>query len=155
MKKYSWKSSSYNVDVQKVGEELELIENSQIEVTNRNVLEFAKNNKNSELYKCFEWNDKIAGEKYRLNQASNIISSISFIIEEEPIKKQKIYFSIKSEEKEARKFKNIKDILDDDKEYLALLDKAKAELENCKNNYENLIKKQDLKDIIFEIYREI
>lgn len=155
MKKYSWKSSSYNVDVQKVGEELELIENSQVEVTNRNVLEFAKTNKNSELYKCFEWDDKIAGEKYRLNQASNIISSISFIIEEEPIKKQKIYFSIKSEEKEARKFKNIKDILEDDKEYQALLSKAKTELENCKNNYEDLINKQDLKDIIFEIYKEI
>lgn len=125
------------------------------EITNKNVLEFAKNNKNSEIHKCFEWNDKIAGEKYRLQQASKLISSISFIIEEEPVKKQKIYYSIKTEEKEVSKFKNIKNILEDDNEYAILCKKAKDDLERCKDNYNDLIKKEDLKDIIFEIYKEI
>lgn len=154
MKKYSWKSCGFNADVQKVGEELEILE-KMTEISNKSVLEFAKVNKKSELYKCFEWDDKIAGEKYRLSQASNLISSISFIIEEEPIKKQKIYFSIKTDEKESRKFKNIKDILEDNEDYRALINKAKSELENCKSNYENLIRKEDLKEIIFEIYKEI
>ena len=89
-------------------------------------------------------------------QATQIISSISFVIEEEePPKKQKIYYSIKSEKQEARRFKNIKDILEDDEEYKALLNKAKNELEKCTNNYNDLIKKEDLKEIIFDIYREI
>lgn len=154
MKKYSWKSAGFNADVQKVGEELEVLE-KMTEISNKSVLEFAKKNKKSELNKCFEWDDKIAGEKYRLYQASNLISSISFIIEEEPVKKQKIYFSIKSDEKETRKFKNIKDILEDDEDYKALIQKAKNELETCTNNYESLLKKEDLKDIIFEIYRSI
>jgi DnaJ-domain-containing protein 1 len=103
----------------------------------------------------FEWDDEKAGEKYRLIQATNIISSISVVIEEEPIKKQKIYFSIKSDEKEGRKFKNIKDILEDDEDYKALLNKARKEFETCKDNYDKLIKREDLKDIIFDIYREI
>lgn len=154
MKKYSWKYTNTNGNAQKVGEELELIELSG-EITNKKVLQFAKDNPNSELHKCFEWDDKIAGENYRLLKASQIITSISFVIEDEPIKKQKIYFSIKSEKQETRKFKNIKDILEDDKDYKALLDKAKDELERCTSNYNDLLKKEDLKEIIFDIYRNI
>lgn len=154
MRKYSWKYTGSLGDAQKIGEELESIELSG-EVTNEKVLQYAKDNKDSELYKCFEWDDKIAGEKYRLLKASQIISSISFIVEEEPVKKQKIYYSIKSEKEEARKFKNIKDILEDDEDYKALLDKARKEFETCKDNYDSLIKREDLKNIIFDIYREI
>ena len=151
MKKYSWKAIGFSANAQKVGEELEKIE----EITNKNVLEYAERNVNSELHKCFEWDDAIAGEKYRLIQATRIISSISFVIQEEPVQKQKIYYSIKTEEKDVSKFKNIKDILEDDSEYRALCNKAKQELENCKDKYEDLIKKQDLKEIIFDIYKEI
>lgn len=151
MKKYSWKTIGFNADAQKVGEELEKVGN----VTNVGVLEYAKKNINSELHKCFEWNDTIASEKYRLIQASRIITSISFVIQEEPIKKQKIYYSIKTEDEETRKFKNIKDILEDDEDYHALCNKAKQELENCKRNYDDLIKKEDLKEIVFSIYKSI
>ena len=152
MRKYSWGHIGFiNGDAQKVGEELENIEN----LTNKNVLEYAKRHTESELYKCFEWDDTKASEKYRLIQATQIISSISFVIEEEPIKKQKIYFSIKTEEKGVNKFRNIKDILENDDEYSALCNKARQEMEKCKDNYNNLIKKEDLKEIIFDIYRKI
>lgn len=154
MRKYSWKNYVFTQDSQKVGEELEELEKVS-EITNKNVLEYARKNKDSELHKCFEWDNEKAGEKYRLIQATNVISSISFVIEEEPIKKQKVYFSVKSDEKESRKFKNIKDILEDDEDYKALLNKARKEFETCKDNYDNLIKREDLKDIIFDIYREI
>ena len=151
MKKYSWKSVGFNANAQKVGEELEDI----VDVSNKNVLDYAKNNINSELHKCFEWDDTIAGEKYRLVQATQLISSISFVIQEEPIKKQKVYYSIKTEEKGIRTFKNIKSILENDDEYKELCNKAKQEIENCKNKYNDLIQKKDLKEIIFEIYKEI
>ena len=155
MKIFSWKHTCYaNADAQLVGEELEELEKS-TEITNKSVLEYAKNKKKSEIYKCFDWDDKIAGEKWRLTQANQIIGSISFVIEEEPIKKQKVYFSVKSDKEENRKFKNIKDILEDDEDYKALLNKARKEFETCRDNYDNLIKREDLKDIIFDIYREI
>ena len=153
MKKYSWKYK-FNANAQKVGEELEDIEKTK-EISKENVLDYARKNTNSELYKCFEWDDKIAGEKYRLRQASNIISSISFEIEEEPLKKQKVYVSITSSDNKTKEFKNIKDVLDNDDDYSKLLQKAKDDLEKCKRNYETLIKRDDLKEIIFEIYKEI
>ncbi len=151
MKKYSWKAIGFSANAQKVGEELENI----VDITNKNVLEYAKENVDSELYKCFEWDDTIAGEKYRLTQATKVISSISFVIQENPLKKQKVYYSIKTEKKDVCNFKNIKDILENDEEYYALCDKAKRELTNCKNNYNDLIKKEDLKEIIFDIYKEM
>ena len=89
MRKYSWKYTGSFGNAQKIGEELEIIETSG-EVTSNSVLDYAKKNKDSELYNCFEWDDKIAGEKFRLLRANEIISSISFVIEEEPIKKQKM-----------------------------------------------------------------
>ena len=150
-KKYSWKSVGFNANAQRVGEELENIG----EITNAKVLEYAKNNISSELHKCFEWDDSIASEKYRLIQATKLLTSISFVIEEKPIKKQKIYYSIKTEEDETRKFKHIKEILENDKEYEALCQKAKAELENCKDKYNELIKTKDLKEIIFDIYKNM
>lgn len=149
MKKYSWKCYQFKANAQRVGEELENIKN----ITNKNVLEYAKENVKSELHKCFEWNDTIASEKYRLFQATQLISSISLVIQEKPIKKQKIYYSIRIEEEGERTFKNIKNILENENEYYALCNKAKKELENCKNSYNDLIKKEDLKEIVFEIYK--
>lgn len=151
MKKYSWKNMGFEANAQKVGEELENIK----DITNKNVLEYAKENVESELYKCFEWDDSIASEKYRLIQATRIISSISFVIQEEPLKKQKVYYNIKTKEENICSFKNIKDILENDEEYNSLCSKAKEELKNCKNKYNELIKRDDLKDIIFNIYKEI
>ena len=154
MKKYSWKNSAFDVDVQKVGEELEEVER-QGEMTAEHVLEYAERHKDSELYKCFEWDDKEASRKYRLVQASQIICSISIEIKEEPRVKQRVYFSVKSSETQSRVFKNINDILDNDEEYKQLVDKAKLEFDSCKEKYETLINKEDLKEIVFEIYRNI
>lgn len=152
MKLYSWQSASFAAaDAQKVGEELETIK----DITNKEVLQYAKDNINSELHKCFEWDDNIASEKYRLIQATQIISSISFVIEEQPIKKQKVYYSVKTDKENIRSFKNIKNILQNDNEYMALCEKAKKELEKCKDNYNDLIQKKDLKEIVFKIYKEM
>ena len=154
MKEYAWKGFNFNTDANKVGKELEQLEIIG-EVNNEVVLEFAKNNPNSELYKCFEWDDTEAGRKYRLFQATQIISSISLTITEMPKKKQKVYYSIKSSETHKKTFKNIKDIVENDEEYQQLLDKATTEMNDCKEKYETLIKKDDLKNIVFEIYRKI
>ena len=154
VKKYSWKHTGFDVDVQMVGEELEKIEELG-EISSEKVLEYAEKHKKSELYKCFDWDDKSASRKYRLQQASQIICSISVEIKEEPVEKQKVYYSVVSSESGSRKFKNIKEILKDDEEYRQLVSKAKNEFDNCKEKYESLINKEDLKEIIFEIYKEI
>ena len=154
MKVYSWKSTGFDADAQIVGEELESLESSG-EINAERILEYAEKHKDSELHKCFEWNDIEASRKYRMQQASQILSSISLKIKEEPTIKQRVYFSVKSSNDGARTFKNINNILENDEEYMQLVNKAKTEFEECKMKYDNLLNKDDLKNIIFDIYRGI
>lgn len=153
MKEFSWKFN-INADAQKVGEELEQIERDNT-ITPEHIVEYAERHKNSELHNCFEWDDSEASRKYRLLQANNIICSISITIKEEPRETQRVYVSIKDKDTKERKFKNIKEVLENDEEYQQLIEEARKELEKCKTKYEKLIEKEDLKDIIFDIYRNI
>ena len=154
MREYSWKNVGFKADAQLVGEELEKLELTG-EITAEEVLRYAKNNPESETYKCFEWDDSVAGEKYRRFQASMVLTSISVKIKEEPVKTQRVYFSVKTSSDDTRKFKNIKEVLKNDDEYQQVVDKAKKEFLSCKEKYEEIVERDDLKDVIFEIYREI
>ena len=154
MREYSWKYMCFNADAQLVGEELEKLEFAG-ELTAEEVLKYAKTNPESETYKCFEWDDSIAGEKYRRWQACQVVSSISLKIKEDPEQTQKVYVSVKTSLDDKRKFKNFKEVLKNDDEYQQLVDKAKKSFVRCKEEYETLIEKEDLKNVIFELYREI
>lgn len=154
MREYSWKARGFEADAQVVGEELERLEMAG-ELNSEEVLRYAEKHPESELYKCFEWDDDEASRKYRLIQASQILCSISLKITEEPVKKQRVYVSIKSSTSNERKFKNIKDVLENDEEYKQLLEKAQNEFYSCKEKYEELVQKEDLKEIIFDLYKKI
>lgn len=154
MKIFSWGASRYGADAQLVGEELELIERNSI-ITPEHVVEYAQRHKDSELYKCFEWDDTEAAKRWRLNQARLIITSIKIEIKEEPKKTQRVYVNIKDKDTEARTFKSINEVLKNDEEYQQLIEKAKKDIISCKERYEDLLEKEDLKEIIFDIYRNI
>lgn len=145
--KYCWSATGYEADANKVGRELEIIEGRE-ELTREAVVEYAKN-KNSELHKCFEWDDKIASEKYRLFQATNILTSISIVYEEEPKRATRMFVNIRNDNNE-RKYKNIISVLENDDEYKQLLDKAEKDFVSYKDKYQNMIQLNDLKNIIFK-----
>lgn len=154
MKIFSWKGYNFNADAQKVGEELEEVERAGT-LEAQHILEYAERHKDSELYKCFEWDDSEASRKYRLNQARLIIYSISLEIKEEPRKTQRVYVNIKDKDTEEKVFKKIDEVLENDEEYQQLLEKAKADLIRCQEKYSDLLNKEDLKEILFDIYRKI
>lgn len=154
--KYTWSNVWYKQDANKVGKELESIKDIG-ELTNKEILEYVEKHRDTELAKCFEWDNEIAGKKYRLKQATDILCSISIVIDEnkEPIEKTRVYVSTKKKDDEQRTFKKLVDVLDDDEEYKALVQKARKELDSCQEKYRSIIKLQDLKDIIFDIYKNI
>ena len=47
---------------------------------NQALVDFARENPTSETHKCMEWNDTVAGEKYRLHQAARIKDGIRTIV---------------------------------------------------------------------------
>lgn len=125
-----WKIKGlFNADAQRVADEIG--ENS---ITPEQVLEKARNDKNSELHKCFEWNDGIAAEKYRLIQARKIIINLAYVPKEktdEPVR----CFQIT---REKSVYMPTKQFLVNNDEYQDLLKRAKVELESFKRRYATL-----------------
>lgn len=118
----------YKADAQKVADEI-----GERSITPQEVLEKAKD-ENSELHKCFEWDNDVAAEKYRLEQARKIIINLVYV----PTKKeeQKVRcFQITSEK---HVYQPTKHFLVQENEYQALLKRAKNELESFKKKYATL-----------------
>ena len=66
----TWKMPGlFKADAQKVAEEIKSIGD---EVTAEQIVELARD-EDTELHKCFDWNDQTAAEKWRKQQARQIL----------------------------------------------------------------------------------
>jgi protease II len=117
------------------------------EITPENVLEKARDKK-TELHKCFEWNDSIASEKYRLIQARQIIQHF-VIVQEEKEEAPKIRsYQITTK---CNTYEPTRMFLQKPDEYAALLERAKNELEAFKRRYQMLAELEQLFEAINEL----
>lgn len=74
---YSWKTFSYPISANEAGKEIEAIEKQYGKVTSDLVIQRAED-ANNPLHSCFEWDDAVAGHKYRLHQATVLILNLSY-----------------------------------------------------------------------------
>lgn len=131
---YQWKVSGIiPVDAQVAGEELDRIyqENGKLEpskIVEESRLETAP------LHKCFEWNDEVAAEKYRENQAQTIIRMITTVVETDNKKPVEVRAFVSTE----NDYEPITVVLNSEDKKMALLDDAKRELKMFINKYETL-----------------
>jgi hypothetical protein len=126
----------YKADAQKVAEEIGFGKFTPMEV-----LEKAKD-ETTELHKCFEWNDSIAAEKYRLEQAKNIIRML--VYEKETKEQAVVRYYAKTETMHV--YQPTKQFLVQEDEYQGLLRRALAELEAFKNKYHTLTELEGIFD---------
>lgn len=141
-----WRSGSHYTnaiaDANKCAQEIMSIEGN---ITRESVLEKAKD-ENSELHKCFEWDDGVAAEQYRLYQAGQIIRFIVIDEEEKPEDRPEIRVFHITEKSEG--YKPIQYIVRKEDEYSKLLEKAWAELRTFKAKYKCLEELRDILDLI-------
>jgi len=78
--KVVWKKDSFfrNLNAQNCYDELITISshNNLQDIPNQDVVDYARNNANSELHKAFNWNDKEAAEAFRRHTAKNLKNSL-------------------------------------------------------------------------------
>lgn len=69
-------------DAELVQQEIDQIASQDVngKCKNQALVDFARQNPSSETHKCMEWNDTVAGEKYRLHQAARIKDGIRTIV---------------------------------------------------------------------------
>lgn len=149
---YTWAVGSYfqKYDANEVKKELDIIEKND-ELTAEKVVNYARN-KDTYINQMLEWNDSIAGEKYRQQQASNIIGGIRVkIIEDDNDEKEAIearVFVTTETENRRSKFKNIFSLTEGLDQYALELKSAYKELNSIKRKYKGIVEIQELlKDI--------
>ena len=142
IKKVFFRVPKYNVSAQDFYEEVKKLP----EITPKNVLDLARD-KNSKLHSDFEWDNEIAGEKYRLIQAREMIINLSFEPQEEKEQTTRV-FQISTEKSV---YKPVEMILKNEDEYQALLKRALAELESFKKKYSTLVELEEVFRAIEEL----
>lgn len=137
--KVKWKVERlFNADPNKVALEI-----GQGKITPQEVLDRARD-ENSELHKCFEWDDSIAAEKYRLQQARTILINLVYEKEDKTAQPTRCY-QITSE---CRTYQPVTKFLVQEDEYQQLLARAKRELESFYQRYKNLTELEQIFDEI-------
>ena len=130
----SWKPGFglFKADAQKVADEIMEIGD---EVKPEQILEKARD-KTTELHKCFEWNDSVAAEKYRLHQARTIVCQL--VIKEAEGKQETTPVRVFHRTENGGGYKSMSFIVKDSTEYQKLLEMARSELRAFKAKYHSL-----------------
>ena len=128
-------------DPEKVGNELAELGET---INERQIVDKARD-ETTELNKCFEWNDEIAADKFRLEQARRICTMLHVVYlddkqEEDKPKELRMFYHAPS----TPGYTQTKVIFKQEDKYEALLTQARYELKCFKNKYSML---QELKPI--------
>lgn len=124
-----WKIDGiFKADAEKVYSEI-----GDLRTTPEEVVEKAKDPE-SELHKCFEWDDSVAAEKYRIVQAREVLRSIVYVEVSKDNAPVRVYHI--TEEKHA--YQPTKLFLVNQDEYQTLLKRALLELAAFKRKYKTL-----------------
>lgn len=112
---------------------------------------------NSELHDLFEWNDTVAAEKYRGEQAKRLLSvlKVTFIDDtgdqEEPTKVMEPVRMFYGKPSGEERFVSIVKIMGNQDMYEQLLERAKAELKSFKKKYNILKELQPIFEMIDDL----
>ena len=131
---YQWKIPGLlPVDAQTAGEELERIYQERGGIEPSTVVEESRDI-SSPLHPCFEWDDAVAAEKYREDQARLVIRSIVTVSEDSAEKQQPVRAFVRVQED----YKPITVVLNDEEQMEELLRSALLELSAFRKKYQAL-----------------
>ena len=151
---YEWKIPKYRLPAQKAGEELERIERKHGVVTPRNVLEESRPGK-AILHDLFEWNDSRAAERFRLEQAQEIIGNIAVVhvVQDAPRTPVRAFMNIIPNDQE-RGYVSIVRVLTNQEYTRQLLEEALSEFIALRKKYVMLVDLAELFQVIDDFQKK-
>lgn len=129
MELVSWKFDKFKSDAQSAYAEISALQ----EITPENVVELARNDK-SAIHNDFEWNDTIAGEKYRRIQAAEMIRMLVIT----PVEKDNEPTRVFEITTKKNTYEPVQMIVRKPDEYQSLLKRALSELREFEKRYRRL-----------------
>lgn len=144
---YRWKTvSGIKADAQRAGEQFETLEKT-VGLTAQTVLD-ANREENTPLHDEFEWNDAVAAELHRLEQARLLIRMICVSPEkQEQNTNVRAFFKVS----DANGYESLNVIIKDEDKYSKLLAQAISEFKAFENKYHSLTELVPL----FETFKRI
>lgn len=137
---YQWKDGAHHrIDAQVAGEELERIRvrhNGRLEAE---MVVDASRSKDAPLHSAFEWNDEIAAEAWREDQARTMIRHIAIVMEKPDRDPGLIRAFVSVKRDEDRSYTSVQHALSDADLRAQVLRQAWAELEAWRNRYAELV----------------
>lgn len=133
MAAYQWKTGSYHgkVSAQKAGEICDELERRG-ELNAQNLVDVSRP-AYAPLHEAFEWDDGIAAEEWRKQQARCIINSIVVVAEEKP--PVRAYYNITARD---ANYYSLATVVQQPDKYQMLLRQAKSELQAIRRKYRQI-----------------
>ena len=95
--------------------------------------------KNAPLHSCFEWDNKVAAEKYRLVEARILIRSVRIIKPDTPSQPQFVHVRIEKTEPRAHFYQHVSMLKERPFEFLAALSQARRRLADAQSSVDELL----------------
>ena len=118
-----------------------------VDIVSQQILEKARDG-NTELHKCFTWDDTEAAEKWRISEARSVVRNLK-IVEVKPDKEPepttiRVFYKTDS----SSGYKPTKLILKKPDEYKALVERCRSELLAVKQKFQNVSEYEEIWEMI-------
>nr|DAG73475.1 MAG TPA: hypothetical protein [Caudoviricetes sp.] len=143
----TWGAYKFKADAQKCADEIMEICNELESATPQQILEKARDS-NTELHKCFTWDNTEAAEKWRVQEARSVVRNLK-IIEVKPDKEPepttiRVFYKTDS----SSGYKPTKLILKKPDEYKALVERCRSELLAIKQKFNSISEYEEIWEMI-------
>lgn len=138
----AWSMKLFKADAEKVYSELETIGTK----SPQNIVDYAEEHPDSELHKCFTWDDSKAANEWRKAEARQVVRLLVFADDETKQPTQ-----IRVLQKATDAYEPVKTIVRNNDEYTKLLARAKAELKAFRERYKQINELEKVLEAIDEL----
>lgn len=147
---YKWDGYIFPVPAAVVGERCEAIEKQNGKVTRKALVDDARA-EGAALHKLFEWDDAIAGEKYREHQAGSILSALKVVVQEKEQEEITVRAFVNVSATQKSEYVNVRLAMSEPDKTEVVLHNAMRELEMFERKYSALTQLQP----IFAEFKEL
>ena len=154
---YEWGGFKYSTPAQVVGAEVEKIEAEKGRVSSADLVDSARD-ENSPIHNMFEWDDEIAGENWRKQQAKVILHALKVVYEDKQTQtsiKVRAFINANPDHdgKSGAIYYNIERAMKTESLREGVLERARKELSAFVEKYESLEELKKLVSVIKEFLK--
>lgn len=140
----AWSYNLFKANAEKVYSDINQIE----EKTPQNLVDYAEEHPDCELYKCFTWDDRKAANEYRKSEARQVLR---LLVYKEDTEEDEAPTMIRVLQNVEQEYKPVKLIVKNNDEYKSLLKRAKAELAAFRLRYKQIAELETVLAAIDEV----